>query len=476
MLAKRLAPFNANTIVLQNELDSRLWRVAEPEAARDVRLLFMGTSTHLSDLNTIVRPAFKVLQAEFGSRVSLDVVGVANDGPTLEGERLISLPRETALAYPAFVAWLQRQGGYEFGLAPLSDTSFNQAKSHIKWLEYSGLGAITLAGDVGEYSRSLRDSGIGLLAAPNAEAFYQTLTPLIDDVDRRRAMREGVADWARGHIARAGSGEARVDRILRLANRDVGIQPPAPVNARAMGLSRRMLSRAFLFGEGIEVGALHNPLAVDAHAKVRYVDRMSREDLFMHYPELREHSLVAVDIIDDGEKLGAVAADSQDFIIANHFLEHCQDPIGTLKNFMRVLKPGAVMFVALPDRRYSFDCDRARTSLAHLIADHHEGPQVSRRDHFHEWATLVEPHFQRIYTGEAIEARVQELMEMDYSIHFHTFEPDDFVALAVHCAENERMALEIVFGGEFADGEMIFILRKTNAGAGIEIAANESAA
>ncbi len=107
-----------------------------------------------------------------------------------------------------------------------------------------------------------------------------------------------------------------------------------------------------------------------------------------------------LDVIDDGEKLVTFENDSVDFVIANHFLEHTEDPIGTLKNFLRVLRPGGKIFMAIPDMRFTFDKNRARTPLAHLIRDHEQGGESSRREHYREWVTLVEPHFGRQYKEE----------------------------------------------------------------------------
>ncbi len=66
---------------------------------------------------------------------------------------------------------------------------------------------------------------------------------------------------------------------------------------------RRQLSDSYLSGQGIEIGALHHPLWVSEKATVRYVDRLSREELRFHYPELKEYALVPVKVIDDGESL-----------------------------------------------------------------------------------------------------------------------------------------------------------------------------
>src|SRR5690349_5671213 len=89
--------------------------------------------------------------------------------------------------------------------------------------------------------------------------------------------------------------------------------------------TRRAVAAAFLRGEGIEIGALHHPLIVPRNVKVKYVDRMKVADLRRHYPELVNQPLVETEIVDDGETLGTLADQTQDFVIANHFLEHCQN-------------------------------------------------------------------------------------------------------------------------------------------------------
>ena len=86
---------------------------------------------------------------------------------------------------------------------------------------------------------------------------------------------------------------------------------------------RELITNLYIKGKGIEIGALHNPLIVPESAKVKYVDRMTVFDLREHYSELSSLDLVIVDIICDGEKLEKIENDSQDFVIANHFFEHC---------------------------------------------------------------------------------------------------------------------------------------------------------
>src|SRR5947209_3771329 len=104
-------------------------------------------------------------------------------------------------------------------------------------------------------------------------------------------------------------------------------------------LGRVDVARAYLRGRGLEIGALHRPLRLPAAARVTYVDRLPEAELRRQYPELNRHTLVPVGVVDEAETLATVPDGSQDFVVANHFLEHCQNPIGTLKTFVRVLRP-----------------------------------------------------------------------------------------------------------------------------------------
>jgi SAM-dependent methyltransferase len=157
-----------------------------------------------------------------------------------------------------------------------------------------------------------------------------------------------------------------------------------------VSITRKKLASKYLSGDGIEIGALHSPLKIPAKAKVRYVDRMSVADLRKQYPELARCKLVEVDIIDNGEKLSTIEDCSFDFVIANHMIEHCQEPIGTMQQFLRVLKPGGVLYMAVPDKRYTFDFDRSVTSIDHLVRDYRDGSGWSKMQHFEEWCRLVE--------------------------------------------------------------------------------------
>jgi predicted SAM-dependent methyltransferase len=229
-----------------------------------------------------------------------------------------------------------------------------------------------------------------------------------------------------------------------------------------MSINREIIANSYLIGQGIEIGALHNPLTVKNEIIVNYVDRLNKESLYEQYPELLNLPLVDVDIIDDGETLKKFNESQLDFIIANHFLEHCENPILTLVNFHRVLKSQGIVYLAIPNKEFTFDVNRPRTSLDHLVIDYTVGPETSRFKHYLEWAKFVDPFFGRSHTADEEIDRANFLMGQGYSIHYHVWVAEDIFDLIKYLSEIVCVSLEIIFFAKIND-EMVFILQKTDA-------------
>jgi len=230
----------------------------------------------------------------------------------------------------------------------------------------------------------------------------------------------------------------------------------APRPAYGRDYLREVLAGQFLRGEGIEIGALHSPLLVPAGVKARYVDRSDLDGLRKHYGAVKNLPFVPVDVVDDGERLHKFAAGSQDFIIANHFLEHTQDPIGTLRRFIEVLRPGGVLFLALPDKRFTFDAERRVTPVEHMIRDHEEGPAWSSLDHLYEFSREV----QRL-DGDALEEHVRSMKAENYSIHFHVWTHETFLRFLLDV--RDRYAIPFTLEANVLNrtrDETVVILRK----------------
>lgn len=235
------------------------------------------------------------------------------------------------------------------------------------------------------------------------------------------------------------------------------------VDARKMfrmfrALDREAIAAHVLTGSGIEIGGLHNPLRVPRGVKVRYVDRMSVDDLRAQYPELQGKALTHVDIVDDGEKLTTLPDGSEDFIVANHFLEHCEDPLSALLAHQRVVRPGGVLFLCVPDKRYTFDLPRQLTSYEHILRDFREGPVWSRRDHVADWVR----HVEHIADAREADRRVDELLAEGYSIHYHVWTLETLMDMILRARQDAGLHLDLETL-LLTDGEIIMVLRRREA-------------
>ena len=198
--------------------------------------------------------------------------------------------------------------------------------------------------------------------------------------------------------------------------------------------SRETLSR-HLVGEGIEVGPGNAPFVVPVGATVRYVDRLTSDEHSELFPEIPLAEFVEPDIFADLdiERLAAIETQSQDFVICSHVLEHLANPLGFLEDAHRVLRPGGVLLILLPDRRYTFDREREPTPLACLIRDHATGATTPDDEHMLEFLLGADqgPDF---VVPEDPEVRAKLFAwHRDRSIHVHCWTDREFDDVLLHC-------------------------------------------
>jgi predicted SAM-dependent methyltransferase len=218
----------------------------------------------------------------------------------------------------------------------------------------------------------------------------------------------------------------------------------------ARNSGREALAATYLRGEGIEVGGLNAPLRVPAGVGVKYVDLVDVDELQKSYPGVE---IKRPDIVANGETLECVEDESQDFVIANHFLEHCEDPIRALKNFLRVVRRGGVIFVAIPDKRFTFDVRRGVTTFEHLLRDHEDGGAGSRLGHFED--------YHRVVLGIDDERQIRRDVEEMGHTHYHVWTQVEMLELVVRLRKDLGLDFEIeAFLSNRTLGEGIIVLRK----------------
>jgi SAM-dependent methyltransferase len=145
----------------------------------------------------------------------------------------------------------------------------------------------------------------------------------------------------------------------------------------------RLLGAAGRSHRILEIGAGYCPVAPKSagwHSHV--VDHAARDELRAKYARAG----VDTDLIEDVDTIWrggplheAVPANllgQFDLIVASHVLEHIPDLLGFFQSASRLVAPGGSLSVALPDRRYCFDCFRPWTTTGAVLEAHH--PSMSR--------------------------------------------------------------------------------------------------
>ena len=203
-------------------------------------------------------------------------------------------------------------------------------------------------------------------------------------------------------------------------------------------------------GEGIEIGAYHDPLPLSDEVKVSYVDSVPLSEARRLYPESYNDDAVEPDIIASAEDLSAVLEDaSVDFVLCSHLLEHIPDPMGAMLEWQRVLRPGGRLFLILPDMRFTFDRFRRRTPLDHLIQDFRSDDApgaIRRRDHHHfvEWAQRIN----ELEDPAQAAAWGTHLQDIALPIHYHCWVLEDLRAMVEWMRDNAGLELDILRGDE----------------------------
>lgn len=136
--------------------------------------------------------------------------------------------------------------------------------------------------------------------------------------------------------------------------------------------------RIHLFGEtgpeghGLEIGALDSPLLRRPDHDVLYVDYASTELLRRNQydPGVRLDDLVEVDVVWGEVPLRTAVGREVDFVVASHVIEHVPDLIGWLAELRAVLKPGGLLGLIVPDKRFTFDALRRESTLAEAVEAH----------------------------------------------------------------------------------------------------------
>jgi len=231
LLERTLRVFNDRVYCLPNALDEEAWSLESSSSNRDlgrgsaekpVGVVYVGTPTHAKDLS-LVEPVVEQLRAEYGERLTFDLVGGVPPGTRTEWN-VISLPHGSAASdsYLEFVAWLKKRCSWDIGIIPLQEDSFNRKKSFLKFLDYSALGLASICTDIDPYREVVKHGVNGLLVDNSPRAWLEAIKHLVEDTDsRKRIAANAFDDLMQSHVLRVRASEfARVyEEIASLGTR-----------------------------------------------------------------------------------------------------------------------------------------------------------------------------------------------------------------------------------------------------------------
>jgi SAM-dependent methyltransferase len=153
-----------------------------------------------------------------------------------------------------------------------------------------------------------------------------------------------------------------------------------------------------LGGLGLEIGPSWRPLLAKANGyNVRVADHLDQAGLIATYDGVRPTKAIEpVDYVLTGPRLTDIIDARFDWIVGSHVLEHTVCLITFLREAEALLRPGGVLSLAVPDRRYCFDRFRERTSLGRVIDVFHADRVV------HSEGSVLELHLNGVAKGGSI--------------------------------------------------------------------------
>jgi len=175
---------NLAPAALRREASSSKARLEQPDNQQGLRLLVSsGTLAHKQVWTDALAPALAEVM-ERHPHVQLDLVGSISWPQALA---LVARGRIRSVPFSDYPTYLQRVGRGHIGLAPLEPGIVTDAKSAIKWMEYSLMGLATVVSPTATY-REILQEGQHTLFASDRQGWVDALERLIADPDLRRHL------------------------------------------------------------------------------------------------------------------------------------------------------------------------------------------------------------------------------------------------------------------------------------------------
>ncbi|MBK8805548.1 MAG: glycosyltransferase [Bacteroidales bacterium] len=189
---------NTNVHLITNYLDETIWRigmqkltgknVVERKEGDPIRIGYIGTPSHDQDL-AVVTEAVEILKQNYGDAIDFEIIGAFQHSEVLFGKR-VGLPKRHD--YLSFVDWLHKRVNWDIGIIPLADDEFNNAKSYLKFLEYSALRLPIVCSKHQVYAPVAKNNINAIVVNNTTVDWVEGVKQLIDNESLRRKIAENA--------------------------------------------------------------------------------------------------------------------------------------------------------------------------------------------------------------------------------------------------------------------------------------------
>ena len=196
---------------------------------------------------------------------------------------------------------------------------------------------------------------------------------------------------------------------------------------------RSVLDRHVTFPcDVLEIGAFTAPTVDATEANVKFLDFFTTDELIEKVQKSGGDPSQVVDVhyVCRDDNYVEVVKDTFDLVVANHVFEHIDHSIRWLQMIRTMLRDDGLLFLVLPDKKYSFDKFRPDTPVSHILFEYLAPDQDASTIHNFETAL----YYDLEYIGKINDPREklniarlkQAISESHPGVHRHVFQAETF--------------------------------------------------
>jgi SAM-dependent methyltransferase len=191
-------------------------------------------------------------------------------------------------------------------------------------------------------------------------------------------------------------------------------------------------------------------------------------------PKVETDDIVAVDYVVKSRDFADQIDHEVDLVIANHVIEHVPDPIHWLSEASRCVHTNGRLFLAVPDRRYTFDYFRTESDAVEMVLAYEERRErattgdIARHlyyfsdvTHTEIWETGAPVRFNPRMSFNAALTQAAALSEEYTDVHCWVFTTESFLRTfdALHSSGHVEWEIEAFEDVQPGQNEMRLLLR-----------------